>query len=187
MTGAQASQIEGPKESGDSQGMPGRADETTVKTHSHRPISGDFLTSSSSSATALQSRVSAGKSDAGGLSGILAGGDSKREGLSKSASNSGRFESYVLVHNVAKRHNLGTLARSATAFGVMELILVGRKDFNAFGSHGASLHIQFRHFHTLPEAALYLKVSSLPSAYCQALWVIHLTSVQSVMSSTQWS
>lgn len=71
------------------------------------------------------------------------------------------FESFVIVHNVAKRHNLGTIARSATAFGVSELILVGRKDFNAFGSHGASLHVQFRHFHTLPEAALYLKVWAL--------------------------
>lgn len=64
----------------------------------------------------------------------------------------------MLVHNVAKRHNLGTLARSATAFGVTEIILVGRKDFNAFGSHGATLHLQFRHFHTLPEAVKYLKV-----------------------------
>ncbi|KAL2650198.1 hypothetical protein R1flu_018326 [Riccia fluitans] len=72
-----------------------------------------------------------------------------------------RFESFILVHNVAKRHNLGTIARSATAFGVTELILVGRKDFNAFGSHGASLHVQFRHFHTLPEAALYLKAKNV--------------------------
>ncbi|BBM98925.1 hypothetical protein MPTK1_1g17240 [Marchantia polymorpha subsp. ruderalis] len=71
------------------------------------------------------------------------------------------FESFVIVHNVAKRHNLGTIARSATAFGVSELILVGRKDFNAFGSHGASLHVQFRHFHTLPEAALYLKAKDV--------------------------
>lgn len=70
----------------------------------------------------------------------------------------GKFESFVLVHNVAKRHNLGTLARSATAFGVSELILVGRKDFNAFGSHGATLHLQFRHFQTLAEARQYLKV-----------------------------
>lgn len=69
-----------------------------------------------------------------------------------------RFESFLLVHNVAKRHNLGTLARSATAFGVTEIILVGRKDFNAFGSHGATLYIQFRHFHTLAEAVKYLKV-----------------------------
>lgn len=69
-----------------------------------------------------------------------------------------RFESFLLVHNVAKRHNLGTLARSATAFGVTEIILVGRKDFNAFGSHGATVHLQFRHFHTLAEAVKYLKV-----------------------------
>lgn len=67
------------------------------------------------------------------------------------------FESFLLVHNVAKRHNLGTLARSATAFGVSEIILVGRKDFNAFGSHGATLHLQFRHFQTLPAAVKYLK------------------------------
>lgn len=72
-----------------------------------------------------------------------------------------RFESYLLVHNVAKRHNLGTLARSATAFGVTEIILVGRKDFNAFGSHGATLHLQFRHFHTLPEAVKYLKAKDV--------------------------
>ncbi|XP_010434472.1 PREDICTED: uncharacterized protein LOC104718416 [Camelina sativa] len=67
------------------------------------------------------------------------------------------FESYVVVHNIAKRHNIGTLARSATAFGVTELILVGRRDFNAFGSHGSASHIRFRHFHSLTEARTYLK------------------------------
>ncbi|CAH8276549.1 unnamed protein product [Arabidopsis lyrata] len=67
------------------------------------------------------------------------------------------FESYVVVHNIAKRHNVGTLARSATAFGVTELILVGRRDFNAFGSHGSASHIRFRHFHSLIEARTYLK------------------------------
>ncbi|KAH9296898.1 hypothetical protein KI387_028580, partial [Taxus chinensis] len=67
------------------------------------------------------------------------------------------MESFVIVHNVAKRHNIGTLARSATAFGVSEFIVVGRKDFNAFGSHGSTLHINFRHFHTLQEAQQYLK------------------------------
>ncbi|GLJ42939.1 hypothetical protein SUGI_0891050 [Cryptomeria japonica] len=67
------------------------------------------------------------------------------------------MESFVIVHNVAKRHNIGTLARSATAFGVSELILVGRKDFNAFGSHGSTLHINFRHFYSLQHAQQYLK------------------------------
>ncbi|GAV63361.1 SpoU_methylase domain-containing protein [Cephalotus follicularis] len=67
------------------------------------------------------------------------------------------IESYVVVHNIAKRHNVGTLARSATAFGVSHLILVGRRDFNAFGSHGSTSHIPFLHFHSLQEARLFLK------------------------------
>ncbi|KAK9288886.1 hypothetical protein L1049_017353 [Liquidambar formosana] len=67
------------------------------------------------------------------------------------------LESYVVVHNIAKRHNVGTLARSATAFGVSELILVGRRDFNAFGSHGSTSHLRFRHFHSLTDARLFLK------------------------------
>jgi tRNA G18 (ribose-2'-O)-methylase SpoU len=48
-------------------------------------------------------------------------------------------ESVVVVHNVAKRHNVGTLARSATAFGVAEVVVVGRRDVSAFGSHGTSV------------------------------------------------
>ncbi|KDP40060.1 hypothetical protein JCGZ_02058 [Jatropha curcas] len=67
------------------------------------------------------------------------------------------IESYIVVHNIAKRHNVGTLARSATAFGVTELILVGRRDFNAFGSHGSTSHLRFRHFHSLLEARNFLK------------------------------
>lgn len=67
------------------------------------------------------------------------------------------IESYVVVHNIAKRHNVGTLARSATAFGVSEMILVGRRDFNAFGSHGSTSHVNFRHFHSLSDARDFLK------------------------------
>ncbi|KAL8226690.1 hypothetical protein R6Q57_016522 [Mikania cordata] len=67
------------------------------------------------------------------------------------------FESYVVIHNIAKRHNVGTLARSATAFGVSELILVGRRDFNAFGSHGSTSHLRFRHFYSLSDARIFLK------------------------------
>lgn len=67
------------------------------------------------------------------------------------------FESYVVIHNIAKRHNVGTLARSATAFGVSELILVGRRDFNSFGSHGSTSHLRFRHFYSLSDARIFLK------------------------------
>lgn len=67
------------------------------------------------------------------------------------------IEATVIVHNIAKRHNVGTLARSATAFGVDELILVGRRDFNSFGSHGSTSHLRFRHFTSLSLARNYLK------------------------------
>ncbi|KAI0504335.1 hypothetical protein KFK09_015287 [Dendrobium nobile] len=66
-------------------------------------------------------------------------------------------ESVLIIHNVAKRHNIGTIVRSATAFGVSEMVLVGRRDFNAFGSHGSTAHLRFRHFHSLSQARLYLK------------------------------
>lgn len=29
---------------------------------------------------------------------------------------------FIIVHNISKRHNIGTLARSASAFGVAEVI-----------------------------------------------------------------
>eukprot|EP00958_Prasinococcus_capsulatus_P021469 scaffold2911_cov414-Prasinococcus_capsulatus_cf.AAC.13 len=44
---------------------------------------------------------------------------------------------YLVVHNVAKKHNIGTLLRSACAFGVAEVILVGSNTFNTFGAHGS--------------------------------------------------
>ncbi|KAK6913843.1 tRNA/rRNA methyltransferase, SpoU type [Dillenia turbinata] len=69
----------------------------------------------------------------------------------------GEYESYVVIHNIAKRHNVGTLARSATAFGVSEVILVGRRDFNAFGGHGSTSYLRFRHFHSLFDARNFLK------------------------------
>ncbi|KAL6607863.1 hypothetical protein ACP70R_040926 [Stipagrostis hirtigluma subsp. patula] len=73
------------------------------------------------------------------------------------AASGAAVESVVVVHNVAKRHNVGTLARSATAFGVAEVVVVGRRDVSAFGSHGATSHLRFRHFASLALARAYLK------------------------------
>ena len=42
----------------------------------------------------------------------------------QSASSSGTHDGpgcYLIVHNVSKRHNIGTLVRSAAAFGVTEV------------------------------------------------------------------
>ena len=67
-------------------------------------------------------------------------------------------ESYLIVHNVVKKHNVGTLARCATALGVREVCLVGNRHFNTFGSQGADAHVDFRYFSTLTEARDYLAV-----------------------------
>jgi len=64
---------------------------------------------------------------------------------------------FIIVHNISKRHNIGTLARSASAFGVAEVCLVGSRQFNAFGSHGATEHVAFRHFPTLEECCKALR------------------------------
>ena len=64
---------------------------------------------------------------------------------------------YFLVHNIAKKHNVGTIARCATAFGVREVVLIGSKQYNAFGSKGADGHVKFCHYETLKDAAEKLK------------------------------
>mmetsp|Transcript_33666 Transcript_33666/g.95249 ORF Transcript_33666/g.95249 Transcript_33666/m.95249 type:complete len:227 (-) Transcript_33666:964-1644(-) len=65
--------------------------------------------------------------------------------------------SYLIQHNIGKKHNVGTLARCATAFGVEEVLLVGSRQFNAFGAHGASDHVKFRHFPRLQDCRKWLK------------------------------
>src|SRR3569623_1597217 len=67
--------------------------------------------------------------------------------------------SYLLVHNVSKKHNIGTLSRSCTAFGVTQVCIVGQNAYNTFGSHGAAEYVNIRHFWKLEDAAMYLKVS----------------------------
>ncbi|KXZ46246.1 hypothetical protein GPECTOR_45g116 [Gonium pectorale] len=67
---------------------------------------------------------------------------------------------YIITHSVAKKHNIGTIVRSATAFGVKEVCLVGSRQFNTFGSHGSDAHVAFRHYENLQQCV-------------QASWVPH--------------
>lgn len=68
-----------------------------------------------------------------------------------------RPEMYFLAHNVAKKHNIGTIARCCTAFGVKSLVLIGSREYNAFGAHGADGHVRFEHFDSLGDARKKLK------------------------------
>ena len=72
--------------------------------------------------------------------------------------NASRPACFLVVHNVAKRHNIGTLLRSASAFGVTQVLIVGRRDMNCFGAHGAQAHVPMRHFSSLSSAKEFLRV-----------------------------
>ncbi|KAF4660616.1 hypothetical protein FOL47_007076 [Perkinsus chesapeaki] len=65
------------------------------------------------------------------------------------------WKSYLLICNVGKRQNWGQLLRSATAFGVTEVFVVGAKkmkELALFGNQGTTLHATFEFFDTIAEA-----------------------------------
>lgn len=61
-------------------------------------------------------------------------------------------ESFLVIFNVGKRQNWGTLLRSACAFGVAEVLVVGAKKLATFGNQGTTLHANQRYFDSLAEA-----------------------------------
>lgn len=66
---------------------------------------------------------------------------------------------YLVIHNVAKSRNIGNIVRSATAFGVHEVVLVGRGVYktNMAGSFGTVKHVRIVHFRKLDMAVDYLR------------------------------
>lgn len=64
---------------------------------------------------------------------------------------------YLIVYNVSKRHNIGTLLRCATAFAARAVCLVGAREYNSWGAHGSEAHVPLRHYASLEAAAADLK------------------------------
>lgn len=79
---------------------------------------------------------------------------STAEGTSTQGS---KWECYVIVHSVSKKHNIGMLLRSATAFGVRQMVVVGRRDISTFGNHGTADYVDLKHFYHMKDARAYLK------------------------------
>jgi len=63
-----------------------------------------------------------------------------------------RPRSYLVLFNVGKKQNFGTLLRSAGAFGVHEVCVVGARKLATFGSQGTATATQQRYFDTLEDA-----------------------------------
>jgi len=60
---------------------------------------------------------------------------------------------YVIVHNVAKKNNIGMLMRSAGAFGVKEILVVGhRNNVQFFGAQGSLNRVRVTFLTSLQEA-----------------------------------
>ena len=67
----------------------------------------------------------------------------------------GPYRFKLIIFNLVKDHNIGTLIRAAYAFGCHEVLLVGRKKFKITGTGGTYRAQSLRHFFSMEEAAAY--------------------------------
>jgi len=61
-------------------------------------------------------------------------------------------DAYMLVYNIGKKKNFGDILRSAAAFGVKEVFIVGAKKLQLFGNQGTQRYCKFKYFDTIREA-----------------------------------
>jgi tRNA G18 (ribose-2'-O)-methylase SpoU len=67
------------------------------------------------------------------------------------------IESRLVLYNISKELNFGHLIRTANAFGVSEIIVVGRRAMNRGGHCRTYGRTRRRHFHRLHDACRYLQ------------------------------
>lgn len=70
-------------------------------------------------------------------------------------------QSFLVLHNVAKNHNVGMLLRSAAAFNVSEIIVVGSRKLSTFGSQGTAKRHIYRQMASLAELRTHLTESGV--------------------------
>ena len=58
----------------------------------------------------------------------------------------------MLVYNIGKKKNFGDILRSAAAFGVKEVFVVGAKKLQLFGNQGTQRFCKFHFFDSLDDA-----------------------------------
>lgn len=65
--------------------------------------------------------------------------------------------SYLVLHHIAKNANFGALLRTANAFGVHEVVVVGRRRIPSGPGVGSGRSVRRVSFLKLPEAEAYLR------------------------------
>ena len=87
-------------------------------------------------------------------------------------------EFYVIVNNVSKKANVGTMVRSAAAFGAKAMLIVGRKKSTTFfGSFGSDTHVKIMYFDKLGEACQFAR-----SRGCEILGIEIDSEARSIIS-----
>jgi tRNA G18 (ribose-2'-O)-methylase SpoU len=74
------------------------------------------------------------------------------------------YDFYVLIYNISKKHNVGTLIRSASAFNVKKVLILGSdkkilKKF--FGHQGTLKKTEFLFFDDIPSLKLFIKENEI--------------------------
>ena len=85
---------------------------------------------------------------------------------------------YLIIHNVAKKHNVGSIIRSAAAMNVSEIWIVGKRKLSSFGNQGTAKRVTYRNFAGLEE----LKEYSLTN-HIQILGIEIMDSSKSIWDS----
>lgn len=69
----------------------------------------------------------------------------------------GRPECRVLVYNLSKKGNFGTLVRTAVAFGATQIIVVGNRKINTLGQQATARFIAWKFFDSFAPAVAWIK------------------------------
>lgn len=71
---------------------------------------------------------------------------------------------FLIIYNISKKHNVGSIIRSAAAMNVSEVWVIGKKKLASFGNQGTAKRVVYRYFDNVPALKSYateLKVQIL--------------------------
>eukprot|EP00933_Yihiella_yeosuensis_P042860 TRINITY_DN37521_c0_g1_i1.p1 TRINITY_DN37521_c0_g1~~TRINITY_DN37521_c0_g1_i1.p1 ORF type:complete len:265 (+),score=20.93 TRINITY_DN37521_c0_g1_i1:86-880(+) len=111
-----------------------------------------------------------------------ASSSSEPSGVSESGGASGINYCYLILFNLQKRNNLGAILRSAAAFGVRLVVLVGRSGFKAFCKKSGQGAVPIENAPTIGEAVSLLR-GRHPNGDLQVCGVEILTQAESLHTS----
>jgi tRNA G18 (ribose-2'-O)-methylase SpoU len=98
--------------------------------------------------------------DDGEATSSLAAPEEQTNGVAHYRQPPDRAEFYLMFHHVSKRHNIGSLIRTAAAFGCAGIIVVGMRKstgLSMFGSFGSDRRVKIHCFLYMDEAIRFLK------------------------------